>query len=106
MDSKELDSFIDDILKQKNYQSVSEEGYKAMKDEMKGILVEQINKAALMAMPDEKLDELNARLDDGSIQPDQISTFVAESGVDLAKITTETMIYFRSPYLANNNGER
>jgi hypothetical protein len=52
-----------------------------------------------MELPDENLDELNNLMDTEGFGDADMQNFIANSGVDINKITTETMIKFKAFYL-------
>lgn len=101
MDQPELDSFVESLIDEKNISGLTPEGRAQIAGEIKDELVQQINRAVLMELPDEKLDEIDQKLDAGEIAPEELQRIVQDSGVDIAKITTETMLYFKAFYLGN-----
>ena len=82
------------------------EGRVQIAGEIKDELVQQINRAILMELPDEKLDEIDQKMEAGEMNPEDLQQFVQDSGVDVAKITTETMLYFKAFYLGNGDESR
>ncbi len=94
----DFDDFINEIIDAKGYSSLDPETKKYMTDELRGLLIEQINRRILEQLPDEKLDELEQKLDAGEMAPEQVQHFAAECGVDVAKTVTEVMIFFRGFY--------
>lgn len=95
----ELDNFINSIIDEKGLTGLTEDSRKTVVNELKGALIEQINRAILMELPDEKLDELNNLMDTEGFGDTDMQNFIANSGVDINKITTETMIKFKAFYL-------
>ena len=76
-------------------------------DEIRASLMEEINDRInmdiLKGMSDEMLDKLNLALDDSNVSDDVIEGIIKESGVDVAKVTEETMIRFRDEYLGKED---
>jgi len=101
MEGNELDQFVNQLIEDKNITGLTPEGREQVANELKELVTEEINRAVLTAMPDSKLDELSALMDSGDFTSDDMQKFIAESGVDLKQITTETLLYFRAFYLGN-----
>jgi hypothetical protein len=100
MEGDELDKFVAEILEAKQLPGVvDEEVRQQLANDLKNNLLTEINKALINAMPDEKIDQLNTILDDPSVTEEKIQDFVMQSGIDIRRITTQTMILFRSLYL-------
>ena len=101
MEGNELDQFVNQLIEDKNITGLTPEGREQVANELKELVTDEINRAVLTAMPDSKLDELSALMDSGDFTSDDMQKFIAESGVDLKQITTETLLYFRAFYLGN-----
>ena len=97
-----LDIFVNQIIDEKGLTGLNEDTRKTVVNELKSALVEQINRAILMNLPDEKLDELNNLMDQDGFGDADMQKFIAESGVDVNKITAETMLQFKAFYLGTN----
>jgi hypothetical protein len=95
----EVDQFINQIIDEKGIKGLTPEARETVVGEMKSALMTQINRAILMELPDEKLDELNNLMDTEGFGDADMQNFIANSGVDINKITTETMIKFKAFYL-------
>ena len=52
-----------------------------------------------MELPDEKLDELNNLMDTEGFGDEGMQDFLRNSGVNIEKITAETMMKFKAFYL-------
>ena len=66
---------------------------------MKKRLEDQINRAAIQALSEEKADELAKRLEDPNFTNEDMAKFMQDSGVNLAEVALETMLKFRGFYL-------
>lgn len=98
MDQDALSKFINDIIDAKNFKTLDGDVRQQLEQDMKNRLLDQIDRAVLGALPENKIDGFNELLDrDASKQ--EIQQYVATSGVDTKKITLETMLRFRSLYL-------
>jgi hypothetical protein len=101
MAQDELDSFVDSLIERKNLKGLTPEGREDVANELKELLVEQINRAIIDALPDDKLDELDELTSKDGYTAEDMQKFIADSGVNVAKITTETLLYFESFYLGS-----
>lgn len=100
-----LDVFINQLIDEKGLTGLNEDSRKTVVNELKSSLIEQINRAILMHLPDEKLDELNNLMDQEGFGDNDMQNFVANSGVDINKITAETMLQFKAFYLGTQTKE-
>ena len=94
-----LDKFIIEMLDQKQLSNLTEEAKKYLVDDLRTRLIDQINRSLIEAMSDEKVDEFNKMLDDPSATAEQAQQFIANSGVNVKKITGLTMLSFRELFL-------
>ena len=100
MDQDALSKFINDIIDAKNFKTLDGEVRQQLEKDLKNRLLDQIDRAVLGALPENKIDGFNELLDrDASKQ--EIQQYVATSGVNTKKITLETMLRFRSLYLGD-----
>lgn len=95
-----LDTIIDQILNEKNIASMDAEVRTQLAADLKERLLDQINRAVIDALPAEKVTELNALLDAGDpVTDQQLQQLVQDSGLDVQRITTETILRFRDLYI-------
>lgn len=100
MAGDELDSFVAGILNEKKLPGITDEEVRQqLIADLKQNLLDQINRALINAMPDDKVTEFNTLLDDPNVTEEAIQSFVMSSGIDVERITTQTMLLFRSLYL-------
>ena len=100
MDQDALSKFINDIIDAKNFKTLDGDVRQQLEQDLKNKLLNQIDRAVLGALPENKIDGFNELLDrDASNQ--EIQQYVATSGVNTKKITLETMLRFRSLYLGD-----
>lgn len=100
MDQDALSKFINNIIDAKNFKTLDGDVRQQLEQDLKNKLLDQIDRAVLGALPENKIDGFNELLDrDASKQ--EIQQYVATSGVNTKKITLETMLRFRSLYLGD-----
>lgn len=97
-----LDKFIDEILTTKKVSGISDEVRLQLISDMKSRLLDQINRALISALPDEKVSDFSLLLDNESISDDEVQRFMIDSGLDVKRITVEVMLAFRGLYLQEN----
>ncbi len=94
-----FDTFIKEMLSAKQWNTAVDEDVRAqLEDDLKNRLMDQIDRAVVEAMPEEKVDGLNELLD-AEAPEDQVQQYIAQSGVDVQRVTLETMLRFRELYL-------
>ncbi|MDO5480477.1 MAG: DUF5663 domain-containing protein [Candidatus Saccharibacteria bacterium] len=96
---QKIDEFIEDLLNKKGLSGVDEEAKKDLITEMKTQLEEQLNRAAVQALPEEKAKELADLVDKPDFTTKEMAKFMQESGVDFNQIALETMQKFAKLYL-------
>lgn len=106
MQEDELDTFINQILEEKNVTGLTDQVRETLVEDLKDRLLEQVNQAIIEALPEGKIDEMNALLDDESTSDQQLQSFIETSGVDVNKVTTKTMLSFAELYLGKPQGGR
>jgi hypothetical protein len=99
MNDDNFDSFVNSLVTEKNLQGLTPEGREQVVAELKNLVAEEVNRAILMELSDEKLDELDKLMDKGPLSESEMQQFLRNSGVDVPKVTTKTLMYFRSFYL-------
>ncbi|MEO8691151.1 MAG: hypothetical protein ABI397_00010 [Candidatus Saccharimonas sp.] len=96
-------TFIKDMLNSKTWSPGVDTDAKALLEEdLQTRLMDQIDQAVVEALPEDKVDGLNALLDREA--PDnEVQQYIASSGVDIQRVTTETMLRFRDLYIGSQN---
>ena len=94
----QLDQFIKEIIDTKQLPGITDEAKAGLLEDMRERLLDMLNHALVEALPEEKLAEFSTLLD-GGVSDDAVQQFIAESGVDVEKITAQTMLAFRNLYL-------
>lgn len=99
MEIQKIDEFIESILDEKGITDIEPDVRSELVEDMKKRLLDQINKAAIMKLSEEKAAELATLVDDPNFTNEKMAEFMQNSGVNLAEVTLETMLQFRSLYL-------
>ena len=98
MNQDALSKFISEIIDAKGYKTLDSDVRRQLEQDLKNRLLDQIDRAVLEALPENKIDGFNDLLDRNASQQ-EVQQYIANSGVDTKKITLETMLRFRSLYL-------
>ena len=99
MEMQSIDEFIESILNDKGITDVEPDVRNELKAEMQQRLTDQINKAAIMQLSEEKAAELAEKVNDPNFTDEQMTEFMQNSGINLAEVALDTMLKFRSFYL-------
>ena len=100
MEIQNIDEFIESILNEKGITEVEPDIRNELKEDMKKRLLDQINRAAVMRLNEEKAAELAKLVDDPNFTNEKMAEFMQNSGVNLPEVTLETMLQFRNLYLS------
>ena len=95
----QLAQFIDQLIKDKHLPTTDEKVLAELKADLTQRLVDQIDRAAIEALPEEKAIELAEKLDDPNFGAEQTTAFLKESGVEFEQVVANTMVAFRRMYL-------
>ena len=96
-----LNAFLEQLLVDKGMTTLTGEVREEVKAGMAERLLDEINRAIIEALPDDKAAELDKLLDDENFGQNEMVDFVRDCGVDVLRITAGTMAQFRSFYLAD-----
>ena len=96
---EKVDEFIDNLLREKGITDVDPDVLEGVKNDMKEQLLKQIDREAIMRLPEEKANELADKLEDPSFTEQQMAEFIQNSGVNLPDVVVDVMIKFRGFYL-------
>ena len=99
MEIQKIDEFIESILDEKGITDIEPDVRSELVEDMKKRLLDQINKAAIMKLSEEKAAELATLVDDPNFTNEKMTEFMQNSGVNLSEVALETMLQFRSLYL-------
>lgn len=94
-----LKAFIGDMLSSKSWNTaIDDNAKKQLEEDLKNRLMDQIDQAVVEALPEDKIDSLNTLLD-GDASDEEIGNFIVDCGIDVERITSQTMLRFRDLYL-------
>lgn len=99
METQNIDDFIEQLLIDKGITDLEPEIKADLVNDMKTRLMDQINKAAVMQLSEEKAAELAEMVDSPDFTNEKLTQFMQDSGVNLAEVALDTMLQFRSSYL-------
>lgn len=99
MEMQSVDEFIESILNDKGITDVEPDIREELKSDMKQRLLNQINKAAVMQLGEDKASELAQKVDEPDFNGQKMAEFMQNSGVNLAEVALDTMLRFRGFYL-------
>ena len=94
-----VEDFIDQLIDEKGYSDLDDDVRQELKTDMIQRLMDQIDQAAINALPEDKAIELADKLDDESFDDEKVAEFMQNSGIDLQQVALETMLQFRMLYL-------
>lgn len=95
-----LDLFAEQMMVDKGLRNeVDDDVFEVLKDDLKDRLAMQINRAILVQLPDDKLEQLDRDLNNDTASVEGFEKMVTEAGVDIAKTTQDVMMAFRNTYL-------
>ena len=94
-----IDEFIESLLNDKGITNIEPEIREELKADMKKRLEDEINRAAIEALPEEIAAELAKLVEQPDFTNEKMTEFIANSGVNLTEVALETMLRFRNFYL-------
>lgn len=100
---EQIDEFMDRLIEERGSTGLSKDDKKELKKTLTQELLDQIDKAAIYALPEDKAIELAKKTDDPNFTNDDVAKFIQDSGVDLQQVALHTMVEFRNFYLAEGN---
>lgn len=99
MEMQSIDEFIESILNDKGITDIEPDVRDELKSDMKQRLLDQIDKAAVMQLSEEKAAELANLVEDPEFDDTKMTDFMQNSGVNLTEVALDTMLKFRGFYL-------
>lgn len=98
MQSDPIDGFVDKLIEEKQLPGLDDETRVQVAADIKELLMANINKALLLAVPEEKTEELNTMLSEQPIDQDRVQQFI-EQNVDAQQVMRDELLRFRDLYL-------
>ena len=94
-----VDEFIESLLNDKGITDIDPEIKEDLKADMKKRLLDQIDRAAIQALPEDKAVELAKLVEQPDFTNEKMTEFMQKSGVNLTEVVADTMLKFRGFYL-------
>lgn len=95
---QQLEAFVGEIVDKKQLDGVDSEVRAQLVEDLTARLFDQINRALLAALPDDKMSELESLIDSGADEA-AVQQFIVNAGVNVQQITVGVMVAFRNLYL-------
>lgn len=102
METDPFAAFISEIIETKQLSGLDADVRKQLESDLQTSLLDQIDRAVVDNLPEDKIDGLNALFDSGASE-DEVQRYIANSGINIKRITLETMLRFRELYLGENS---
>lgn len=96
---QKLNEFVEGLLKEKGIFIPDEKTKQEIVAEMVAKLKEEINRATIESLSEEKAKELAKKVDSPDFTEEEIIEFAKKSGIDVEKIAEDTKQRFREFYL-------
>ena len=96
-DDELMDAFAEQLMTDKGLKELDDATFGHLKDDLKERLNFQISRAILAQLPEDKLTEMNEKLD--RKDNEAVEQILAEAKIDIAQTTQDTMLTFRDAYL-------
>lgn len=98
MQADPIDGFVDKLIDEKKLPGLDDETRLQIAADLKELLMANINKALIYAVPEGKTEELNEMLGETPIDQEKIQQYI-EQHVDAKQIMAEELLRFRDLYL-------
>lgn len=99
-----FNDYMEDLLNLKGLE-ITGEAREILKADMTQKLMNQIDHAALNELTEEQATVLSDKLDDPNFSDADAAAYMAECGVDMQRITLETMVLFKALFLGGGLAE-
>lgn len=96
--STAIDDFINELLVAKKFDGLGDGVREQVRLDLLSRLSDQIDRAVIDAMSDSQIDTFTEMIDRGASQQ-ELQAYIVQSGVDIERVTLETMLRFRSLYI-------
>lgn len=101
-----LNIFAEEMMKQKGLDSeLDQDTYKTLLEDLKQRMEYQINRAIVAQLTDEDLAKIGDKLENNTATAEDLDKVIAESNVDVAETTKDTLMTFREAYLGAGEEE-
>ena len=101
-----LTIFAEEMMKQKGLDSeLDQDTYKTLLEDLKQRMEYQVNRAIVAQLTDEDLAKIGDKLENNTATAEDLDKVIAESNVDVAETTKDTLMTFREAYLGAGEEE-
>jgi hypothetical protein len=101
-----LTVFAEEMMKQKGLDSeLDQDTYKTLLEDLKQRMEYQVNRAIVAQLTDEDLEKIGDKLENNTATAEDLDKVIAESNVDVAETTKDTLMTFREAYLGAGEEE-
>ena len=94
-----VEAFVDQLIEEKGYSDLDDNVRAELRSDMVKRLLDQIDMAAINALPEDKAIELADKIDNEDFDDEKVMQYIQDSGIDLQRVALETMLQFRMLYL-------
>ena len=102
VDNETLTNFVDELIAKK-FPDESPENHQTLRAESIDKLGNAINDAVFSNLDEEKIDELDALLDQEDATENTFTEYLASNGIDLEKTLMQVFEDFRDAFLGGDN---
>lgn len=101
-----LTIFAEEMMKQKGLDSeLDQDTYKTLMEDLKQRMEYQVNRAIVAQLTDKDLEKIGDKLENNTATAEDLDKVIAESNVDVAETTKDTLMTFREAYLGAGEEE-
>ena len=90
---------VGELIKEKGLDNLDEKKKNILGDVLTEKLTDEINRSLLIALPEEKLDEINMAMDRDNVTEDEIIAIVESSHLNSEEIIKDTIAKFKDAFL-------
>lgn len=94
----ELNQYMSDIIAEKGLSGVDEAVRAQLIADMKERYSAMLDRALIEALPEDKIEGLNALLD-SEVSDGDVQQYIVSAGVDTRQVVAQTLLRFRELYL-------
>lgn len=98
-----LTAYVNKMMKDKGLVGMAPEAYDQLRRQLKEKLEEQVEESMIRMLPDEKLVELDEKLDAG-MTDEEMEAFFEQSGVNFEAAAEQAMVAFRNAFMTSGVG--
>jgi hypothetical protein len=99
IENERLDEFINMLIDAKSPSGLTATNRRYLVDDLREHITQQVYRAVLDALSDESFDAFEAEASSSNPNAEKLQQIITDSGIDVGKITAETLVKFRSFYL-------